>query len=78
MNILKYHSFYLVGIKGVAMTALAQCLLDAGKAVTGCDVASDFVTQGVLQQRGLQDISSFSDPFPQETDCVIYTAAHQG
>ena len=35
---LDHHTFYLVGIKGVAMTSLAQCLLDAHKTVRGSDV----------------------------------------
>lgn len=72
-----YQHFYLVGIKGVAMTALAQCLLDAGKDVRGSDVAEEFVTQRILDHRQLLIDADFSVPLPAETDCVIYTAAHQ-
>lgn len=75
-KILQYQHFYLVGIKGVALTALAQCLLDAGKSVRGSDVAEKFVTQKILEDRGIQIDLSFETPLPSETDCLIYTAAH--
>ncbi len=73
-----HSSFYLVGIKGVALTALAQCLLDAGKQVRGSDVAEDFVTKDILAKRGIEIDSGFESEIPAATDCVIYTAAHQG
>lgn len=67
---------YLVGIKGVAQTALAQCLQDQGKQVAGCDVAEDFVTQSLLQAGNFTIQTGFADPIPPETDLVIYTSAH--
>jgi UDP-N-acetylmuramate--alanine ligase len=77
-DILKYHHFFLVGIKGVAMTSLAQCLLDAGKKVTGSDVAEEFVTQEVLNSRHLKIQVGFETSLPPEIECVIFTGAHQG
>src|SRR5258708_306107 len=77
MNILDYNSFYLVGIKGVALTALAQCLIDAGKKVAGSDVAEEFVTQKILDRLQLKIDAGFETALPLETDCVIFTAAHQ-
>jgi UDP-N-acetylmuramate--alanine ligase len=77
MNVLDYSHFYLVGIKGVAMTALAQCLLDAGKTVEGSDLAEEFVTQPLLKKRNIPIDLSFSAQIPSAVDCVIYTAAHQ-
>lgn len=73
-------NFYLVGIKGVAMTSLAQCLLDAGKTVRGSDVAEDFVTAKMLQQAGVEidDIASLPDFTKLQTQVLIYTSAHQG
>ncbi len=76
MNLLSYQSFYLVGIKGVAMTALAQCLVDAGKKVRGSDVPEQFVTQGILEKLGISIDNSFATVIPADCDCVIYTAAH--
>jgi UDP-N-acetylmuramate--alanine ligase len=66
---------YLVGIKGVAMTALTQVLLDAGLKVNGSDLTEDFVTAPVLKRRQIA-VQPFSAPIPHGTDLVIYTAAH--
>lgn len=76
-NILDYHFFYFVGIKGVAMTSLAQCILDAGKSVRGSDVAEKFVTQHLLDQRQVQIDESFDVEIPSDVECVVYTSAHQ-
>lgn len=75
--LLSYTHFYLVGIKGVAMTSLAQCLLDAGKTVTGSDVAEDFVTKPLLDGHGISVDIGFDHPIPDDVDCVIYTSAHK-
>lgn len=75
---LEHNVFYLVGIKGVAMTALAQCLLDLGKTVLGCDVAEEFVTQPLLEKLAIKIDQGFSHELPPEVSCVVYTSAHQG
>lgn len=75
-RVLSYQHFYFVGVKGVALTALAQCLLDAGKSVRGSDVPEKFVTQKILDERQIAIDTSFDTPLPEDTDCVIYTAAH--
>jgi UDP-N-acetylmuramate--alanine ligase len=77
-SVLDYQQFYLVGIKGVAMASLAQCLVEAGKTVRGCDVADHFVTQPLLDEIGVKLDVGFDQPLPTTTECVIYTAAHQG
>ncbi len=77
MNTLDYQHFYLVGIKGVAMTSLAQCLLDAGKTVSGSDVAEAFVTQHMLDRLNIKIDIGFEGEIPSDIDCVVYTAAHQ-
>lgn len=76
MKLLSYTHFYLVGIKGVAMTALAQCLLDAGKSVRGSDVREQFVTQQILEKCHIAIDEGFENEVPPSTECVIYTAAH--
>lgn len=78
MSLLKHNTFYLVGIKGVAMTAMAQLLTDAGKAVSGCDVAEEFVTQPILDSLKISITKGFTHDFPEDTECVIFTAAHNG
>ena len=77
IDILNFNNFYLVGIKGVAMTSMAQLLTDADKKVTGSDVEEEFVTQEILDKLEIKIDSNFSTPLPKDTDCVIYTAAHQ-
>ncbi len=72
-----YTQVHLVGIKGVAMTALAQLLQDCGIKITGSDVADDFVTKEALSKLQLLIQTSFLESLPLETECVIYTAAHQ-
>jgi|SRR5579859_4958306 len=77
MNFLSYHHYYLVGIKGVAMTALAQCLVDAGKTVRGSDVAEDFVTAKILKLSSMKVDVGFDGGLPGDTECIVYTAAHR-
>jgi UDP-N-acetylmuramate--alanine ligase len=76
-TILQYQHFFLIGIKGVAMTSLAQCLTEAGKKVSGSDVAEDFVTAPILKKLNIPAILNFEEAIPADVDCVIYTAAHQ-
>lgn len=69
-------TYYLVGIKGVAMTALAQVLIDAGHRVQGSDVSETFVTQPILDRLAIP-IDTFAAALPADVDQVIFTAAHQ-
>ncbi len=78
MNLLNYSNFYFVGIKGVAMTSLAQCLTDAGKKIIGTDVKENFVTKDILNNLKIEIETEFKHQLPNNTDCLIYTAAHQG
>ncbi|MCA9370161.1 UDP-N-acetylmuramate--L-alanine ligase [Candidatus Woesebacteria bacterium] len=76
-NVLEWDRFFLVGVKGVAMTALAACLIDMGKTVRGGDTAEDFITKDQLEELGIT-ATSLDTPLPENTQCVIYTAAHNG
>lgn len=70
---------HLVGIKGVAMAALAQCLDDRGVRVTGSDLSEDFVTKDILAQRGFPITDGFHPAHvPDGCGLVVYTGAHQG
>ena len=70
---------HLVGIKGVAMTALAQMLVDLGKTVTGSDVAEAFVTEEILQKLGVHiDIGFSPEHLHASTDYVVFSGAHNG
>lgn len=75
-------TIHFVGIKGVAMTALALYCHDQGIRITGSDVADDFPTKDVLGEASFPIFLGFSEdhisglsPVP---DLVIYTGAHGG
>jgi UDP-N-acetylmuramate--alanine ligase len=73
-------SIYFVGIKGVAMSALACFYKEAGAKVTGSDVAEAFPTDEELAVKNIPviegfDVSHIKRPYP---DLVVYTGAHGG
>ncbi len=69
-------NIYLIGIKGVGMTMLAQFLACQGNRISGSDVSESFLTDKVLADVGIKVSSPFSaDNLPQETDLVIYSSA---
>lgn len=70
--------WYLMGVKGVAMTSLAQILVDAGMTVRGADVAEDFVTAEVLKALPITIDVGFDHQLPSDVVTVVYTGAHQG
>lgn len=77
-NLLDKKNIYLVGIKGVGMTALAQLLTEAGVKVNGADVEQDFVTAATLHHLRL-GIDTFDQAtIPGATQVVIYSGAHGG
>lgn len=72
---------HFVGIKGVAMCALAVVAREKGLAVSGSDVAEVFPTDAILASIGIQVTTGFSaDHISQvlSPDLVIYTGAHGG
>lgn len=61
------------------MTALALCAQDLHIAVSGSDTDDKFVTDEMLESRGLKSSSDFSpENIPPETDLLVYTGAHSG
>src|SRR3990167_2786524 len=75
----KIRQVFIVGIKGVAMAHLAAILSDMGKKVEGCDVDLEFKTDIILKTRNIRVLSGFNSGFiPENTDLVIYSAAHAG
>jgi len=77
----KLKSVYFVGIKGVAMTALAIYCKEKGMRVTGSDVEEEFPTKESLEKMSIIPMKGFSgvhiDPL-NKPDLVIYTGAHGG
>jgi UDP-N-acetylmuramate--alanine ligase len=70
-------SAYLVGIKGVGMASLAECLLDAGLEVQGSDVADEFVTDKRLGELKIKIDVGFDAALPSDIDMIVFTGAHQ-
>lgn len=72
---------HFVGIKGVAMAALAVWAKEAGYLVTGSDTAEEFPTDDVLARAKIPLLPDF-DPRNLrgrvKPDLVIYTGAHGG
>ncbi|MCS7092525.1 MAG: UDP-N-acetylmuramate--L-alanine ligase [Patescibacteria group bacterium] len=70
---------HLTGIKGVGMTALALCLVDAGCEVSGSDVSDEFVTDEVLRKRNISWKIGFSPSnVDDDINALVFTAAHGG
>lgn len=69
--------YYLVGIKGVGMTMLAQFLAASGCLVEGSDTAETFLTDPVLKKAGIKVKSPFSPQnIPFDADYIIYSTAY--
>lgn len=72
-------NIYFVGIKGVAMAALAIYCKEAGMKVAGCDADEEFPTDEELKKAKISvDIGFEPKYLPKRTDLVIYTGAHGG
>jgi len=68
---------HLVGIKGVAMTALAQILKARGLIVTGSDGPAQFFTDAILKKLKIKYAQEFSPKnIPTDIDVVISSAAY--
>jgi UDP-N-acetylmuramate--alanine ligase len=70
---------HFVGIKGVAMTALAVWYKEAGFAVSGSDIDEEFPSDEVLSKAGIS-VSGFSSKNITNINpgLVIFTGAHGG
>lgn len=72
-------NIFIVGIKGAAMANVARILSQMGNVVTGSDTEESFITDEVLQKSKIRVINSFkAEDLPQNTELVIYSAAHVG
>lgn len=73
----KRQHIYLIGIKGVGMTMLAQFLREQGNIVSGSDITDVFLTDKVLKKERIPVYSPFSEKnIPAEVDLVIYSSAY--
>ena len=77
MDIDKVKKVYMIGIKGVGMTMLAQFLKSRGIEVSGSDIKEKFMTDQVLRDSGIKVIEGFSEKnMPSQADLIIYSTAY--
>lgn len=69
---------YFVGIKGVAMAALAIYCKERGMKVRGCDTEEEFPTDEELGKANVPIDIGFDPNFVKKPDLLIYTGAHGG
>lgn len=70
-------TYFLVGIKGTGMAALAELLVSWGAEVTGSDVPDRFYTDEILESLGITVAEGFSvENLPAFCDEVVYSAAY--
>ena len=68
---------YMIGIKGVGMTMLAQYLAGQGIEVIGSDTEEKFMTDKVLKKDGIKVIEKFdANNIPKGADLIIYSSAY--
>lgn len=79
MDLSKAQNIFLIGIKGVAMAGLAVIFKKMGKNVTGVDTDEEQITDELLKKHSISYKIGFDkENLPQETDFIIYSAAHGG
>lgn len=75
-KLLNFQQYYLLGIKGQGMTALAQLLVAHGKRVMGADTSDTFSTDEVLKRCDIV-VSDFAVAAIDETvECVVYSTSY--
>lgn len=76
---MKKQHIHFIGIKGVAMTALAIVAKEKGFKISGSDVIEEFITDNVLKRNKITPLVGFSeDNLNEKPDLVIVTGAHGG
>ena len=77
MELNKIKKIYMIGIKGVGMTMLAQYFAAQGIEVLGSDIEEKFMTDEVLKKSGIRVIEKFdAKNIPKDADLIIYSSAY--
>lgn len=72
------HTVHFVGIKGIAMSALAVWAHEKGFNVTGSDIEEKFPSDPILKKIGVNIFNGFHRNHIRHPDLVVYTGAHGG
>jgi UDP-N-acetylmuramate--alanine ligase len=77
VDISKLKKIYMIGIKGVGMTMLAQYLSAQGILVSGSDTGEVFITDEALKKSGIKVFDGFNaNNIPDTADLIIYSTAY--
>lgn len=77
IDLLKFENFYLVGIKGTGLSALALFLKNSGKTVNGSDSQEKFYTDELLTRHKINFIESYNpEVINKAIEVVIYSTAN--
>ncbi len=77
MDLNKLQKIYMIGIKGVGMTMLAQFLHTSGIEIIGSDVEEVFMTDKVLKESGIKVLKGFDkDNIPTDADLIVYSTSY--
>ncbi len=77
MDLSKIKTIYMIGIKGVGMTMLAEFLAHEGFQVSGSDTAEVFMTDAILGKAGIKVFQGFNiEQVNLQADLVIYSSAY--
>lgn len=72
----KYKKVYLIGIKGVGMTMLAQFLKEKGSLVSGSDTSEIFLTDKVLKKEKIKILNFSPKNIKSGLGVVIHSSAY--
>jgi UDP-N-acetylmuramate--alanine ligase len=80
VNFSKIKKLYFVGIKGIAMTALAVWAKEQHIEVSGSDTSEQFPSDSILSKKAISVLAGFDEKHISmvHPDAVIYTGAHLG
>ncbi len=77
MNLNKINKIYMIGIKGVGMTMLAQYFSAQGIEVFGSDIEEKFMTDKVLEKSRIRVIEKFdAKNIPDDADFIVYSTSY--
>jgi UDP-N-acetylmuramate--alanine ligase len=77
MDLHKIKKVYMIGVKGVGMTMLAQFLASKDIEVVGSDTKEKFMTDEVLKKSGIKVIENFDvNNIPADVDIIVYSTAY--
>lgn len=78
MDLSKMKKIYLIGVKGVGMTMLAQYLVAQGLEISGSDGPEKYMTDAALNAAGIKVIESFAAAnIPKDADLIVYSTAYK-